>query len=100
MESLQENQTASSHLTVTNTSTTVTKYRVYVQRPDQRDNFTIELPEFLFGSGMNEKVEIRFHPDDAPQITEKVYICVVTLPASGELRIGAGVRVPVSFDGM
>ena len=100
MEPPQENQTASSYLTVMNTNSTMTRYRVYVQSPDQRDDFTIEPSEFLLTPGTNEKVEIRFHPDNAPQITEKVYICVVTLPASGELRIGAGVRVPVSFDDM
>jgi P pilus assembly chaperone PapD len=100
MESPQENQTTSSYLTVTNTNSTMTKYRIYVQTSDQRDNFTIEPSEFLLRPGTNEKVEIRFHPDDATQIMEKAYICVVTQPGSGELRIGAGVRVPVSFDGM
>jgi P pilus assembly chaperone PapD len=100
MESPQENETASSYLTVMNTNSTVTRYRVYVQSTDQRDNFTIEPSEFLLDPGTNKTVEVRFHPDDTPQIMEKAYICVVTLPASGGLRIGAGVRVPVSFDDM
>ena len=98
METPQENETESSYLSVTNTNASVTRYRVYVQNPDQQDDFTIEPSEFLLNPGTNKKVEIRFHPDNTSQITEKVYICIVTLPASGELRIGAGVRVPVSFD--
>ena len=100
MESPQENQTANSYLTVMNTNSTEAKFKVYVQSTDQRDYFTIEPSEFLLKPGTSEKVEISFHPDNASKITEKAYICIVTLPASGELRIGAGVRVPVSFDGM
>jgi P pilus assembly chaperone PapD len=98
METPQQNGTESGYLSVMNTNTSATKYRVYVQSPDQRDDFTIEPSEFILSPGTNKKVEIRFHPDNAAQITEKVYICIVTLPASGGLRIGAGVRVPVSFE--
>jgi hypothetical protein len=98
METTQQNGTTSGYLSVMNTNASATRYRVYVQSPDQRDYFTIEPSEFIINPGTNKKVEIRFHPDSASQITEKAYICIVTLPAGGGLKIGAGVRVPVSFE--
>ena len=94
------NEAASGYITVMNTNNTTTRYRVYVQGKDCRDSFKIEPSEFLLQPGANKKVEIRFQPANEIQIEEQIYICVVILPASGGLGIGAGIRVPVSFNGM
>ena len=93
--------TVSTRLTVVNTESTTTRYRVYVQDTDFRDCFDIEPSEFMLQPGTTTSVDIRYRPSNELPSSERAYICVVTLPVDaeqGSLRIGAGIRVPILFN--
>lgn len=99
-EPVRGNKAGSAQLTVMNTEDTTMRYRVYVRDADYGDCFDIEPSELLLQPGTNKSVSVHYHPSNDTKVLEKVYICIVTLPAdeeTGTLRIGAGIRVPVFF---
>jgi hypothetical protein len=97
-EPIRGNEEGNAQLTVMNTDDTATRYRVYVRDADYRDCFDIEPSEFILQPGKNKSVSVRYCPSNDMPVLEKGYICIVTLPADGGLKIGAGIRVPVFFN--
>lgn len=79
-------------LTVINTGDRLSSYRVYVEG-EERDCFEFTPAAFQLSPGETRQVEVKALSSAAARGERVVDICVVSLDPSGQLGVGAGVKV-------
>ena len=79
-------------LHVINQSNEERQFQVYVEG-EYGEWFQITPGEFALGPQETGSVEIGVAPPRTARESQDVYVCVVSLPTGGDLRVGAGVKV-------
>lgn len=85
---------ATSQINVLNTSTEEGLYRIYAEGEGE-EWFSITPAEFVLGPNSSQVVEVAVSPPLTAHGEYHATICVVSLVAASELKVGCGVKVPV-----
>ena len=85
---------ATSSIKVFNTSNEKSQYQVYVEG-ESENWFSITPAEFVLDPQNSQEVEIAISPSLIASGDYHAAICIVSLVAASELKVGCGVKIPV-----
>lgn len=86
-----------SWINVVNTSGEESRYQVYIEEEDLSTWFQVSPPEFVLGPGDHQEVQLDISPPATASGEYQTNVCVVGLIHASELKVGCGVKVPVSI---
>jgi hypothetical protein len=87
----------SSSISVVNTSDEESLYQVYIEGEDLSSWFHISPWEFGLDPGRCQDVQIDISPPAMASGEYKTNVCVVGLVHNSDLKVGCGVKVPISI---
>ena len=86
-----------SSIHVINTSDEESRYQVYIEEEDLSSWFQVSPQEFVVGPGDHQEVQLDISPPATASGEYQTNVCVVGLIHASELKVGCGVKVPVSI---
>ncbi len=87
-------ESISKSIQIMNTGKEVSRYRIYVD-DNFKDCFNFSPKEFKLNPDQTQSVEISINYPSSLERNVSLYVYVVSLPTSGDLKIGSGIKIPV-----